>query len=192
MVTIGGIMTSQKKTIANRLNAKKSTGPKTVLGKRRSSLNSITHGLTCEKNVSIGENKREFEELKISALRSFPIFDFASETYVRKIIHYEWLTRRYQTIETGAFSRESLDYNQSANLSIKDYYLDSSELTNDDQKVLVRSTELPSVAFMRDANAGNLFMKLNIIDGRLYSRLRTAIKDYQNYVKSKENNHEEK
>ena len=192
MLTNGGIMTSQKKTIANRLNAKKSTGPKTVLGKRRSSLNSITHGLTCEKNVSIGENKREFEELKISALRSFPIFDFASETYVRKIIHYEWLTRRYQTIETGAFSRESLDYNRSANLSIKDYYLDSSELTNDDQKILVRSTELPSVAFMRDANAGNLFMKLNTIDGRLYSRLRTAIKDYQNYVKSKENNHEEK
>ena len=192
MLTNGGIMTSQKKTIANRLNAKKSTGPKTVLGKRRSSLNSITHGLTCEKNVSIGENKREFEELKISALRSFPIFDFASETYVRKIIHYEWLTRRYQTIETGAFSRESLDYNRSANLSIKDYYLDSSELTNDDQKILVRSTELPSVAFMRDANAGNLFMKLNTIDGRLYSRLRTAIKDYQNYVKSKEKNNEEK
>ena len=192
MLTDGGIMTSQKKTIANRLNAKKSTGPKTVHGKRRSSLNSITHGLTCEKNVSIGENKKEFEELKKNALKSFPIFDFASEAYVRKIIHYEWLTRRYQTIETGAFSRESLDYNQSANLSIKDYYLDSSELTNDDQKILVRSTELPSVAFMRDANAGNLFMKLNTIDGRLYSRLRTAIKDYQNYVKSKEKNNEEK
>ena len=184
--------TLNKKTIANRLNAKKSTGPKTVLGKRRSSLNSITHGLTCEKNVSIGENKKEFEELKKNALKSFPIFDFASEAYVRKIIHYEWLTRRYQIIETGAFSRESLDYNRSANLSIKDYYLDSSELTNDDQKILVRSTELPSVAFMRDANAGNLFMKLNTIDGRLYSRLRTAIKDYQNYVKSKEKNNEEK
>ncbi|MDA7453964.1 hypothetical protein N8863_03740 [Candidatus Pelagibacter ubique] len=184
--------TLNKKTLANRLNAKKSTGPKTVLGKRRSSLNSITHGLTCEKNVSIGENKKEFEELKKNALKSFPIFDFASEGYVRKIIHYEWLTRRYQTIETGAFSRESLDYNRSANLSIKDYYLDSSELTTDDQKLLVRSTELPSVAFMRDANAGNLFMKLNTIDGRLYSRLRTAIKDYQNYVKSKEKNNEEK
>jgi len=64
------------------------------------------------------------------------------------------------------FSRESLDYNRSANLSIKDYYLDSSELTNDDQKILVRSTELPSVAFMRDANAGNLFMKLTqLMDG---------------------------
>ena len=45
---------------------------------------------------------------------------------------------------------------------------------------------------MRDANAGNLFMKLNTIDGRLYSRLRTAIKDYQNYKKSKEKNNEKK
>ena len=185
-------MATVKQVLANQKNAKKSTGPKTISGKRRSSLNSIKHGLTCEKNVSIGENKKEFEELKKSALKSFPIFDFASEAYVRKIIHYEWLTRRYQTIETGAFSRESLDYNQSANITLKDYYLDSSELTNDDQKVLVRSTELPSIAFMRDANAGNLFMKLNTIDGRLYSRLRTAIKDYQNYVKSKEKNNEEK
>ena len=185
-------MSSEKKIKANRLNSKKSTGPKSEAGKRRSSLNSIKHGLTCEKNVAVGENKQEFEDLKKDVLKQFPIFDLVSELYVRKIINFEWSIRRYQTIETGTFSRESLDYNQSANLSIKDYYLDSSELTNDDQKVLVRSTELPSVAFMRDANAGNLFMKLNTIDGRLYSRLRTAIKDYQNYVKSKEKNNEEK
>ena len=55
-------MATAKQVHANQKNAKKSTGPKTVLGKRRSSLNSITHGLTCEKNVSIGENKKEFEE----------------------------------------------------------------------------------------------------------------------------------
>ena len=60
-------MSSEKKIKANRLNSKKSTGPKTISGKRRSSLNSITHGLTCEKNVSIGENKKEFEELKKNA-----------------------------------------------------------------------------------------------------------------------------
>ena len=63
-LTLGGTMSSEKKIKANRLNSKKSTGPKTISGKRRSSLNSIKHGLTCEKNVSIGENKKEFEELK--------------------------------------------------------------------------------------------------------------------------------
>ena len=177
-------MSSEKKIKANRENALKSTGPKSLVGKRIASLNSIKHGLTCEKNVSIGESKKEFLDLKQQALKAFPIFDFQSEIYVRKIIHYEWNIRRYHTIETGGFSRESLDYNQSENLSTKEYYLDSSELSNDDQKILVRTTELPSIAFMRDANAGNAFLKINTIDGRLYARLRTAIKDYENYAKS--------
>ena len=75
-------------------------------------------------------------------------------------------------------------------ISSKEYYLDSSELTNDDQKSLARSTELPSLAFMRDANAGNAFLKINTINGRLYSRLRTAIQDYQQYLKSMEKKHE--
>jgi hypothetical protein len=83
---------SDKKIQANRQNAKKSTGPKSIAGKKRSSLNSIKHGLTCEKNVCIGENKKEFEELKQRALKTFPVFDFLSEIYVGKIIHYEWLS----------------------------------------------------------------------------------------------------
>ena len=114
-------MSSDKKIKANRQNAKKSTGPKSLAGKKRSSLNSIKHGLTCEKNVCIGENKKEFEELKAQALKSFPVFDFLSDIYVRKIIHYEWSIRRYHTIETGNFSRESLDYNQGENISAKEY-----------------------------------------------------------------------
>ena len=54
-------MTSIKKILANQNNAKKSTGPKSVAGKIRSSLNSIKHSLTSEKYVAIGENKKEFE-----------------------------------------------------------------------------------------------------------------------------------
>ena len=51
--------------------------------------------------------------------------------------------------------------------------------------MLVRSTELPSVAFMQDGNAGNAFLKINTIDGRLYARLRIAIKDYKEHAKSR-------
>ena len=188
-----GPMASHKQLLANRLNAKKSTGAKTPEGKRRSSLNAIKHGLTCEKHVAIGENKREFELLKLRVLRDFPVFDVKSEIYVRKIIQYEWSLRRYQLIETGIFSRESLDYNQSENITRKDYYLDSAELTSQHQKVLVRQVELPSVAFLRDSNAGNAFLKINTIDGRLFSRLRLAIQEYEIHVKSKGGkNHEKK
>ena len=38
-------MTSQRKIEANRRNAKRSTGPKTVLGKMRSRANALKHGL---------------------------------------------------------------------------------------------------------------------------------------------------
>ena len=31
----------------------------------------LKHGLTCEKHVCIGENKKEFEELKTKALKDF-------------------------------------------------------------------------------------------------------------------------
>ena len=187
-----GPMASHKQLLANRLNAKKSTGAKTPEGKRRSSLNAIKHGLTCEKHVAIGENKREFELLKLRVLRDFPVFDVKSEIYVRKIIQYEWSLRRYQLIETGIFSRESLDYNQSENITRKDYYLDSAELTSQHQKVLVRQVELPSVAFLRDSNAGNAFLKINTIDGRLFSRLRVAIQEYEIHVKSKGGKNNEK
>ena len=87
-------------------------------------------------------------------------------------------------MKQATFSRESLDYNQSENISEKSYYLDSSELGSNEQKILVRSTELPSIAFMRDANGGNAFLKINTINGRSFARLRTAIKDYQDHAKS--------
>lgn len=39
-------MTSQRKRNANRLNAKKSTGPRSRRGKARAALNAVTHGLS--------------------------------------------------------------------------------------------------------------------------------------------------
>src|SRR4051794_31090899 len=40
-------MATEKQIAANRANAKRSTGPKTVAGKLRSSRNAFRHGLTC-------------------------------------------------------------------------------------------------------------------------------------------------
>ena len=185
-------MAPSKRVLANRKNAKKSTGPKSVEGKKRSSLNSIKHGLTCEKHVAIWENKQEFETLKQNVLKAFPVFDIKSEIYVRKIIQYEWSLRRYQMVETGIFSRESLDYKSSESFPHKEYVLNISELTDQHQKVLEKSVELPSIAFLRDSNASNAFLKINTIDGRLFSRLRLAIQDYETHAKSKGGKNEKK
>ena len=51
---------SLKKVLANRANAKKSTGPVTFKGKAKVAGNAITHGLSAEKHVIVGESLEEF------------------------------------------------------------------------------------------------------------------------------------
>ena len=48
-------MASDAQIQANQENAKKSTGPKTVEGKRRSSMNAMTHGIFAQIPILPGE-----------------------------------------------------------------------------------------------------------------------------------------
>ena len=61
---------SNNKVRANRENAKKSTGPRTVSGKEKVSGNALTHGLTAEKHVIIGESIEEFLPRHTAGLQS--------------------------------------------------------------------------------------------------------------------------
>jgi hypothetical protein len=84
--------------------------------------------------LQLEKTKKEFEELKQQALKEFPVFDFLSQIHVRKIIQWEWSIRRFTRLKRVLFQGKVLDYNRDENLSTKDYYLDSSELSKDDQK----------------------------------------------------------
>ena len=57
-------MASEKQVAANRANAKRSTGPKTVAGKALSRMNAYKHGLTAETNVIGDEDPSEFDRLR--------------------------------------------------------------------------------------------------------------------------------
>ncbi len=66
---------TERKRAANRLNAQKSTGPRTERGKRRSSLNALKHGVFArsleESMQGLGEDPAEFERLKRDFIVSF-------------------------------------------------------------------------------------------------------------------------
>ena len=53
---------SEAKLEANRRNAQKSTGPRTEAGKKRSSLNAVTHGLRAETLVLLDEDPQVLED----------------------------------------------------------------------------------------------------------------------------------
>ena len=74
---------SNNKVRANRENAKKSTGPRTVSGKEKVSGNALTHGLTAEKHVIIGESIDEFNTFKNSMFKVYEPFG----AYEEEIFH---------------------------------------------------------------------------------------------------------
>jgi hypothetical protein len=62
-------MASERQILANRVNSKKSTGPKTHKGKALASMNALKHGLTAQKLLMPGESAEEFEALLAELFR---------------------------------------------------------------------------------------------------------------------------
>jgi hypothetical protein len=57
-------MTTTQQIETNRLNVKKSTGPKSSIGKEIASQNAIKHGLLAKALVVQGEKKNAYEEFR--------------------------------------------------------------------------------------------------------------------------------
>ena len=72
-------MLSRLKTLTNRLNAQKSTGPNTSRGKRISSRNSIKHGLNVEVNFESSDTYTSLKSLLVKqGCSSFEAADIAT------------------------------------------------------------------------------------------------------------------
>lgn len=61
-------MTSARQIAASRLNARKSTGPRTERGRRESRKNALRHGLTAEIVTGIREESAEYLALEVALL----------------------------------------------------------------------------------------------------------------------------
>jgi len=76
-------MASEKQIAANRLNARKSTGPRTLPGKAAVRLNSVTHGLTAKSIISPTE---EGELEKLEAVRASLEADWQPQTFTETLL----------------------------------------------------------------------------------------------------------
>jgi len=97
-------MVSEQKLAANRRNAQKSTGPRTLSGKAISSMNAVKHGLCSSKPLVTGENEAEYagfvdrwlDELRPSGARQ--------ELMAEQIILAAWQMRRVPGLRAGVIS----------------------------------------------------------------------------------------
>src|SRR5262245_41975519 len=96
-------MSSPKQIKANRLNALKSTGPRTEEGKRRSRCNAIRHGLTAETVIAGLEDAEDYESFEATIIADYDPTTAVERELVLRLASVLWRLRRATGIETALF-----------------------------------------------------------------------------------------
>jgi hypothetical protein len=84
---------------ANRLNAQKSTGPRTVEGKAASSLNALKHGADAASIILPGEDPALYNQIAAEYARDIRPYGALEQFQVDTLIRTDWQRRRLQRIE---------------------------------------------------------------------------------------------
>jgi hypothetical protein len=96
-------MTTLKQITANRVNALKSTGPRTPNGKHRSRQNALRHGLTAETVITALEDAADYQALEASIMAEHQPRSATERELVARLASMLWRLRRATSIETGLF-----------------------------------------------------------------------------------------
>jgi hypothetical protein len=103
---------STEQRLANRQNARQSTGPQTPDGKARSARNALKHGLLAKDVVingpDLSETQADFDALLADLLSELNPRTLIEETLVERIATGYWRLRRAQRFEAGAI-RDALE-----------------------------------------------------------------------------------
>jgi hypothetical protein len=114
-------MATTKQINANRLNSQKSTGPRSVEGKARSSQNALKSGIDAESLIILGEDRAALETLTQEYVDRFHPTTPEQRHYVDILIRDDWQLRRLAKVDTQIWERElisPLKYDQNAPLGV--------------------------------------------------------------------------
>ena len=123
-------MATQAQINANRINAQKSTGPKTPEGRETVRLNGLKHGLASDILVLPGENLSDFENLLDSLEAEHQPSTATEVILVRQMAMASWRLQRLVHMEAAYYRlrRSGLE------VHFKDYYTD---LTEPDRQAII-------------------------------------------------------
>jgi hypothetical protein len=94
-------MASEKQLVANRANAKRSTGPKTETGKAQSRMNAHKHGLTAETIVISDEDPKAFDMLRAELEEEYNPRPGIESELVERLAVLMWRMRRIPIFEAA-------------------------------------------------------------------------------------------
>lgn len=100
-------MATAAQIAANKLNAQKSTGPKTAEGKTKSCLNRLTHGFAASTFITPEEDHHEFIALMSDLMAEYQPMTPTEQILVEKMAQNQWLSQRALNLQGEAFQHMS-------------------------------------------------------------------------------------
>src|SRR5688572_18135446 len=92
-------MASAAKALANRDNAKASTGPKSTTGKERSSMNALGHGMASKTVVLPHESAEEYQQMRQGLFDSYRPANDREKQLVELTAQSFWRLQRCYGVE---------------------------------------------------------------------------------------------
>jgi hypothetical protein len=100
-------MATVKQTAANRMNAQKSTGPRTTEGKAASRYNALKHGIFATTQIMFDEKAEDLAELAAEYHEHHSPSDPDARFLVDTLIANEWRLRRLRRVEAELWQSAS-------------------------------------------------------------------------------------
>ena len=98
-------MATARQRRANRLNAQRSTGPKSAEGKARASMNALRHGLRAEIPVLPGEDAGELQRLRLETLEKLDPDGALETALAERAAMLTWRLARTRRLEHAVHER---------------------------------------------------------------------------------------
>jgi hypothetical protein len=99
-------MTSERQAVANRQNARKSTGPRTPVGKAIVALNGIKHGLLTRESLIKGESEADLVHFGKRLRAALAPVGELELMLADRIVSTSWRLRRLVVVESALFNKE--------------------------------------------------------------------------------------
>jgi len=106
-------MATESQILANRCNAQKSTGPRTIEGKAVVSQNAVKHGLSASQDVISSESQAEFELYRDRMLTELDPIGPMESMFAERIVSLSWRLKRADRIQNQAIDAMNADNTRS-------------------------------------------------------------------------------
>jgi hypothetical protein len=180
-------MTTDKQIIANRQNAKHSTGPRTESGKRRARRNAIRHGLTAETVISALEDAADYKTFERAIKSDYSPQAAIEGQLVSRLASLLWRLRRAVTVESALLTIQAGTIRDQSACARPTIELKTDRLSifrilrpklespmhkqqETKEEIAVNSIR-PDKSEADQANIARSFLQLTSLDNRIFERL---------------------